>query len=339
MSARVALVLAALLAGRAAAQGPVITSGAGAGSSGGVGAPTGASAVTALAPLASTEPDAPLALAGRADGVVMWLRLDGDQVGTEDAGELPGAVVAVAVAQDGAGWALDDGGALARVTRGVPEASIVARHAGGAMGLALSPDGTLAATSGSDGTLRVWSTSDGAEVAALEGHEGAVGAVVWGETGPWSVGWDGTLRGWTARGRRFEARPRTIPIGSRELCAVALASDGTLVVAGYEGALLLVDASKKKVSALPERGNPELVRALAASPDGARLLAVLPGECGVVLVELRDPTAPLRWIVTVADGKPPSSACFTRDGQHALVGRYDGSVRRAALPAPAGGGR
>lgn len=341
MSALRGLVLIALLAGAAHAQVSTGGGAAGGGMGGGMGGgatQAGPPAITALA--TGTRQGAPVALVGRADGRVGWARLDlsdpSGPVADDEVGRLPGAVVAAAVAPDGAGWALDDAGGLHRVA---PDSGPVrvAAHAGGAQALALSPDGALVATAGNDGAVRVWAVGEGAEqVAALEGHEGPVAALCWTDEGLWSAGWDGQVRAWSVKGKRVDGRGRPTRVSARELCALIPAADGRLVAGGFDGALTLVDPGKRKTTAWPERPNPEMVRALAASPDGTRALAVLPGEAAVVLFTPDDPTAPLRWVVGPTDGRPPSAVAFTPDGRAALVGRFDGSLRRVTLPEPAG---
>ncbi|MCO5165585.1 MAG: hypothetical protein M9894_04345 [Planctomycetes bacterium] len=333
---RRALVLLALTAGLASAQERGVTGGGFGGGLGGASDASGSGppAVTALA--ARQVGDAPRALVGRADGRLGWVRLETNPPTDEPAGRLPGAVVAVALAPDGGGFALDDRGGLFRVAPG-GEPTEVARHAGGAQALVLSPDGTLAATGGNDGVLRVWGAGPEAlrdQVAAAEGHGGPVAALCWTEGGLFSAGWDGEVRAWAVRGRKVDARGRPTRVSARELTSVVQAAGGALVVGGFDGALTLVDPGKRKATAWPERPNPEMVRGLVASPDGARALAVLPGEAAVVLLTTNDPAAPLRWVVSPTDGTPPSAVVFTPDGLEALVGRFDGSLRRVRLPAP-----
>lgn len=362
MSRRAGLLLAllALLAGPARAQvstgGAGVGGGMGGGGSDGAGPPAVTALATGLAPTGQRGdgqrgggPQAPpvappvalpVALVGRADGRLSWARLDLEDdrgpLPEDEAGRLPGTVVGVAVAPDGAGWALDDAGGLYRLARG-GEPTLVATHPGGAQALALAPDGRLAATGGNDGVVRVWGAEADSlrdEVAALDGHQGPVAALCWTEAGLWSAGWDGEVRAWSARGRRLSPRGRPTRASARELCALAPGPDGLLLAGGFDGALSLVDPGKRKSSTWPERPNPELVRALATSSDRARALAVLPGEGAVVLFAPGDPAVALRWVVTPSDGRPPSAAAFTPDGRAALVGRFDGSLRRVPLPAP-----
>lgn len=343
-AAAIGLALGAVLAGAARAQ---VSTGGGMGGGMGGGGAHGAGPAAVMALATGTRGDAAVAVVGRADGRVGWARLDletdAGPVPEDEAGRLPGAVVAVAVAPDGAAWALDDAGGLYRVAAG-GEPAQVAVHAGGAQALALAPAGALAATAGNDGVVRVWGIAADSlrdQVAELKGHEGPVAALCWIEAGLWSAGWDGEVRAWSVRGRRIDGRGRPTRVSPRELCALVAARDGLLVAGGFDGALTLVDASKRKTTTWPERPNPEMVRALVASPDGARALALLPGESAVVLFAPDDPASTLRWVVSPTDGRPPSAVAFTPDGRGALVGRYDGSLRRIALPelAAAGGAR
>lgn len=334
--ALVLVALTALTAGLAAAQERGVTGGGFGGGMGGASDASGSGppAVTALA--ARQVGDTPRALVGRADGRLGWVRLETNPPTDEPAGRLPGAVVAVALAPDGGGFALDDAGGLFRVSPG-GEPTEVARHPGGAQALVLSPDGALAATGGNDGVLRLWSAGPEAlrdQVAAADGHTGPIAALCWTDGGLFSAGWDGEVRSWTVRGRKVDARGRPTKVSPRELTSLAPAPGGALVVGGFDGALTLVDPGKRKASAWPERPNPEMIRGLVASPDATRALAVLPGEASVVLLTANDPTSTLRWVVSPTDGKPPSAVVFLPDGLEALVGRFDGSLRRVRLPDP-----
>jgi hypothetical protein len=345
VSARASVVLGvslALLAGARSASAQVSTPGGGGPGNGGTagglygndGASAGRAAILSLATRASgPEVDADVVgLCGRADGKVFWVRglTGGAELAQEEAGQLTGGVLGVALIAQDAGWALDDMGALARLVHG-SDLQVVARHPGGAQALALAPDAGHVATAGNDGVIRVWDTA-GAQVAELEGHEGPVSALAWTEAGLWSAGWDGTVRAWSAKNRRFKADGRPTQVGPRELCAVAAGKGGAVVAGGFEGSILLVDTAKRRTSAWPARPNPELVRGLVASPDGTRALAVLPGECSVVLLTLTEQAAPLRWVQTLADGKPPSTVAWLPDGKTFLVGRFDGTLRGTQVP-------
>lgn len=342
MSARASVCLLlsfALGAATSGAQerGPMSTPGGGGPGSNGAGglygsdgASAGRAAILSLSTRAS-DGDV-VGLCGRADGKVLWLRgLTGDaELVQEEAGQLPGGVLGVALIAQDAGWAMDDMGALARVTRG-SDLRVVARHAGGAQALALAPDAGHVASAGNDGVIRIWDPA-GAQVAELEGHEGPVSALAWTDAGLFSAGWDGTVRAWSAKNRRFKADGRPTQLGPRELCAIAAGKDGAVVTGGFEGSILLVDPARRKMSPWPARPNPELVRGLVASPDGTRVLAVIPGECAVVLLTLADQAAPLRWVQTLSDGKPPSTVAWLPDGKTALIGRFDGTLRGALVP-------
>lgn len=333
-----AVLLSALLAGAARAQ---VSTGGGMGGGMGAGGSDagGAGAITALA--SGRRDGAEVAVVGRADGRLAWARLDLETgegaVPEEESGRLPGAVIAAAIGPDGAGWALDDVGGLYRVAPG-SEPAQVALHAGGAQALALAPEGALAATAGNDGLVRVWAVGPDAlrdQVVELKGHQGPVAALCWTEDGLWSAGWDGEIRAWSVKGRRIDGRGRPTRASPRELLALTAGpSGGQLVVGGYDGALTLIDAARRKTATWPERPNPELVRALVSSPDRRRALALLPGEAAVVLLDPADPSVTLRWVVSPTDGRPPSAVAFTPDGRMALVGRFDGSLRRVALPEP-----
>jgi cytochrome c len=290
-------------------------------------APPPPAAVTALC----VAPDAPLAFSGRADGRV-WLH-EVEQGTEKVVGTLAGAIEGVACAAGGVVVAIDDQGhlALLDLDGGAPRA--LGRHEPGALDVALSPDGALAATAGSDGEIRVWSLASGEETDRLEGHKAPVAALAWGPKRLWSASWDRTLRGWTVNERgRGKARGKWAA-GRRELTSVAAhPSADRALTASWSGELRRWAAKGKKAEqqTRPDRPHQEAVHALAYDRTGQRAVAVASAEkqLRVFSTHAADSRAQV-----LTQEREPSVAVFVPGQDALLVGFYDGRVIRVALGA------
>lgn len=104
----------------------------------------------------------------------------------------------IAASADGRTFAL--GGSAGVLSLWAP--GIAARrstgHVGPINGVAVTPDGQLAATAGQDQTVRIWDVASGAKVAQLLGHSKSVNGVAFAPDGSWlvSVSSDRTARLW-----------------------------------------------------------------------------------------------------------------------------------------------
>lgn len=321
---------------------PVLAQGVDGGSQGGIGRlgpgvePSKAAGPPVVGAAAAPAGAGFVAVTVQLDGrVVRWK--DGADLASEPAGKLEGAGQAVAWSAAGP-FALDDAGAVYRVDGAEP--ARLARHEGGA--LALAATASLLITGGCDGAIRLWSAQDGAPRGVLEGHQGPVAGLALAGDDLWSAGWDGTLRCWdlpeqkAGTSARGKPKGKPIALGTRELTSLAAAPDGALLIAGgHDGGLHLVDAKRRRATALPPRPHGEWVRAVAISPDGARAVAVLGAESALLHL---DPAQPGR-AVPVVDPRVPSVAVFAHDGR-LLGGRFDGSFGPVSPPAlPAIGGK
>jgi hypothetical protein len=135
-------------------------------------------------------------------------------------GGLPGdAGVVWAVASGGANGRVALAGDRLRLRQPGGTVLTLEGHAGPALCVAFSANGTVLASGGSDGSVRLWRASDGGEVACFTGHEGPVRGVA---VSPdhrfvYSGGADGTLRRWAVGPA---AIPRARPGGSSRTRAV-----------------------------------------------------------------------------------------------------------------------
>jgi WD40 repeat protein len=105
-------------------------------------------------------------------------------------------------------------------------------HTEAVSGVAFSPDGRRAASSGHDGMVRIWDLETSQEVARLQGHDGAVMCVAFSPRGDsiLSGGLDGTMRLWDAETGK---QKRSFPCGQRVL-GVAYFADGRRAVSAEE---------------------------------------------------------------------------------------------------------
>ena len=154
------------------------------------------------------------------------------------------------------------------------------RHSGEVTAAVYSPDGPWVASAGTDHTVRVWQATGRQDVAVLHGHTGAVAGVAFVPGGrrlasvsiPTRLGStaDGTIRGW-------EVDPRaTLPVlrgHTSYVYPVAYSSDGRWIASGgWDNTLRLWDARTGE-AACATLDNGDLVKTLAFSPDGSRLVS------------------------------------------------------------------
>lgn len=178
-------------------------------------------------------------------------------------------------------------------------------HQGPVSGLALSPDGAVLASASWDGTVRLWSMTGGPPQ-VIDGHRGPVNAVTFLPDGRFaSAGYDGSLRISSRDGAiqmielglplnalivsggeiiaagadgalRFvdpaTGKTDTLEIAEVPIVALAAGADGSrLAVAGFRGALVIVDRARR--SPLRRLEGPAFpLWSLAFTPDGREIL-------------------------------------------------------------------
>jgi WD40 repeat protein/DNA-binding SARP family transcriptional activator/uncharacterized protein YbaA (DUF1428 family) len=261
--------------------------------------------------------------------------------------------------------------ALRQATLAHRATRVVRVHGGIVFGLALSPDGRLAATAGDDGRVRIWSRASGRGVGEVGGFGDEVRAVSFspdgtriaaaarnGEIavaparggardvlarlrGDYAVsldfGDDGAIAAGTDSGRVALLRP-----GDRTPRDIGPRHDGPVFDVRFDpGGRRVVSAGADGIARIAaiagashidlEHVAGQLVLAACFSPDGTRVATA--DEAGVVrLWDAAD--GRLRSRIPVAD-TPIASLRFAGDGRRLVAGGFDGVIRIVDLPARA----
>jgi len=192
-------------------------------------------------------------------------------------------------------------------------------HGGPVKGVAVSPDGRLAATSGWDGWIGLWDLSGETSVRWLKGHRGNVNDAVFSSDGAalYSASYDGTIRRWdVATGA---ARRTLVSHGFGINRMVLNERAGWLAYGAVDGAVRALDlGTDDKIADLTADRQPIL--ALALAPSGDRL-AVGDGEGYVRVIDTRN------WTVErdfhAATRGPIWAIAWTADGARVLSGGLD----------------
>jgi WD40 repeat protein len=136
--------------------------------------------------------------------------------------------------------------------------------------LAMSPDGHYVAAGGASSIVHVWDVESGDEVAAFEGHEGAITALTYSPTGQFlaSAATDGTIKMWEMQKLQYV---RTMDGGAASL---QFSPDGTMLAAAF-GSLRLWDAQYGEIARtlLVDSDDPDAFRCIRVSwaADGRTL--------------------------------------------------------------------
>ncbi len=215
---------------------------------------------------------------------------------------------------------------LGEVRTGKEVRAFTGHTVGGVLGVALSPDGTLAASGGADRTLRLWDVKTGKELRRCAGITDRVRCVAFspdgrrllsGHDGPrsrylvrlWDVG--------TGKGLRdFKGH-------TRDVMAVAFLPDGrSALSASMDGTLRLWDVESGKELRRMEHGGGAYDAAV--SPDGRRALSAGFGDRMVRVWDLAEGR-----LIHAFDGHTAHvlGVAFGPDGRQALSSDADCTVR------------
>jgi WD40 repeat protein len=209
-------------------------------------------------------------------------------------------------------------------------------HTGGVWGVALSPDGTRAASGGDDGTVRFWDVATGKERQASKAGPGRVRCVAASPdsrqflTGHDGAGSDNLIRLWDAEAGT-EVRRYTGHGGG--VNGVAFLPDGrTFLSASMDGTVRQWDVkSGKELRRMEHRGGANDV---AVAPDGRRAISAGWGDRTLRLWDLTD-----GGLLYAYEGHQGAvlGVAISADGRRALSCDAQYTVRQWRLPEPDSG--
>jgi WD40 repeat protein len=152
-------------------------------------------------------------------------------------------------------------------------ARVLEGHTAEVAAVAFAPDGKRLASGSHDKTIKLWSVADGKEEKTLQGHKGEVDCLAFNPHGDVlaSGGGQGSQRGEVRTWDVGAGKPLNLRYGlSHRTVGLAYGPHGTLAAAGNDGLVRLWDHNLAG-EAHTFRGDPQLVYAVAFSPDGRHL--------------------------------------------------------------------
>jgi WD40 repeat protein len=148
-------------------------------------------------------------------------------------------------------------------------------HTGEVTAVAFAPDGTRLASGSRDRSIRFWNVADGKETTVLRGHKSEVLCLAFSPRGELLASGggqdrqEGEVRTWEVH----SGKPLFLRYGlSPRILSLAYARDGKLAVAGSDGVIRIWDEDLAG-EAHTFRGDPQMVDAVAFSPDGQLLVS------------------------------------------------------------------
>jgi WD40 repeat protein/tRNA A-37 threonylcarbamoyl transferase component Bud32 len=182
-------------------------------------------------------------------------------------------------------------------------------HPGGALGVAVSPDGKTIASAGGDLLVRTWDMQTQKEKWTLRGHTGVVTAVAFSPDGRWllSGSFDGSIRVW----EMSTGRPvRTLRGHTLGVSGLAFAADGhRLASSGADGTVRLWHWERDQDALTLEEPLGPVV-SLAFHPDGRHLAS---GSSGVSLWDIPGAKV-VRSLTQFLVNFPTTTVAFSPDG-------------------------
>jgi WD40 repeat protein len=201
-------------------------------------------------------------------------------------------------------------------------------HTDAVSGVAFTSDGKQLLSASHDGTLRLWDLVRGAELRSFSGHNGKVAGVAVSPDGKVAAsgGHDRTVRLWDLTGGRELAR---LEGHTREVYAVAFSPDGSQLLSGGNDRMIrLWDVAERRELRRFE-GHANAVIRVAFSTDGRKVLSASSRyqtpDRTVRVWDLQSG----RELIGLGGGEEDRVGCaaFSADGQRALTGSSDSSLR------------
>jgi ribosomal protein L7/L12 len=159
-----------------------------------------------------------------------------------------------------------------RIEAALPRPRVVFKeHDGGVNAVAVTRDGSLAASAGADHMVRIWRTSDGKELQVLAGHEISAVTVAFSPDDKYAAsgGGDRTVRIWDYESGRQKA---LIEGFDHWVTGLAFSPDGKTLAGASEQRIRLFETTEWKEIAV-FKGHAGDVNTIAFSPDGVDLAA------------------------------------------------------------------
>ncbi|GLB36779.1 hypothetical protein LshimejAT787_0310660 [Lyophyllum shimeji] len=215
---------------------------------------------------------------------------------------------------------------LPRVVLGLhdswPQEHLIVRRGSAVSALALSHDGSQAASgSSADNMVRIWNTTTGLLEAELKGHTHPVTSVAFSRSGKVASGsWDKTVGIWDVRTRELEAKLRGHTKG---VTSVAFSPIADLVCSGSKDCTLGIWDAKTRELQDRLRGHTRAVNSVSFSPDGSRILSGS-SDARLRIWNADRVEADFR---SKGNRAKVTSAAFSQDGKRVVSGTQDGTVR------------
>lgn len=197
--------------------------------------------------------------------------------------------------------------------------------------VAIDARGQHLATAGYDREIRLWDLQSGAHLRTLRGHNGPVFDLAFSADGQLlaSASADATVKIWRVdSGQRLDTLSQPL----KEQFTVAISPDGKLIAAGGADNRIriweLISRDQPRINPLllARFAHDRPIQRLAFSADGARLVSVSSDQTLKVWgVET------LSQIESVRLGSAAQAFTLYSDGNTALVGQFDGSLRELKL--------